>query len=92
MLDQIKIITRHTLDELTKNAEREARKRKNLNLHENLADSCQRLFNAVEPNSYIRPHRHTDPPKPECFIGIRGTIALRNLAWRCCLNRWMYFF
>ena len=76
MLDKIKIITRHTLDELTKNAERDARKRKNLNLHDNLADPCQRLFNAVGPDSYIRPHRHTDPPKPECFIGIRGTIAL----------------
>jgi cupin fold WbuC family metalloprotein len=76
MPDQIKIITRYTLDELTEQAVRGARKRKNLNLHDNFADPCQRLFNAVEPSSYIRPHRHLDPPKPECFMGIRGTVAV----------------
>jgi cupin fold WbuC family metalloprotein len=30
----------------------------------------------MEPGTYIRPHRHTDPPKPECFMAARGKLAL----------------
>jgi len=31
----------------------------------------------MEPGgSYIRPHRHFGDPKEECFIGIRGRVAL----------------
>ncbi len=30
----------------------------------------------MEPGTYIRPHRHSDPPKPECFMAIRGRMAL----------------
>ncbi len=35
------------------------RRRKNLNLHETLDDPIQRLCNAFEPGTYLRPHRHT---------------------------------
>ena len=52
------------------------RLRQNLNLHADYADPCQRLFNAVEPGSYIRPHRHADPPKPELFLAVRGRFGL----------------
>ncbi len=34
------------------------RRRKNLNLHETLDDPIQRLCNAFEPGTYLRPHRH----------------------------------
>lgn len=72
----MKIITKNTLDELTHQARQSDRRRKNLNLHDDYADPCQRLFNALESETYIRPHRHTDPPKPECFMAIRGRMAL----------------
>jgi cupin fold WbuC family metalloprotein len=64
------------LDALSRAALASPRRRQNLNLHGDCADPCQRLFNAVEPGSYIRPHRHTKPPKPECFVAVRGRFAL----------------
>lgn len=73
---QVKIINGQTLDDLSAVAQESDRKRKNLNLHEQYDDPCQRLFNALEIQTYIRPHRHTDPPKPECFMGVRGRMAL----------------
>lgn len=72
----LKIITPAALDELSDAAQAGPRRRLNLNLHADYADPCQRMFNAVEPGSYIRPHRHTDPPKAECFVAIRGRFHL----------------
>jgi cupin fold WbuC family metalloprotein len=72
----MKIITKKNLDNLSCMAAGTARRRKNLNLHDDYRDPCQRLFNALEPETYIRPHRHTDPPKPECFMAIRGRLVL----------------
>lgn len=72
----MKLIKQQTLDGLSRQAARSERRRKNLNLHDDYDDPCQRLFNAVEPGSYVRPHRHTNPPKPECFLAVRGRMAL----------------
>jgi len=33
------------------------------------------MFNAVQPDSYIPPHRHLEPPKSECWIVLRGALA-----------------
>ncbi len=72
----MKIIDRNRLDQLSRAAAESERRRKNLNLHGDHADLCQRLFNAMEPGTYIRPHRHLDPPKAECFLAIRGRMAV----------------
>lgn len=48
------------------------RKRKNLNLHTTLNDPIQRLLNALEPGTYVRPHRHNTPGKWEFFAILRG--------------------
>jgi len=72
----MKIIDQHTLDELSREACASARLRKNLNLHDDYNEPCQRMFNALEPGTYVRPHRHLHPPKPECFMAIRGKLAL----------------
>jgi len=34
------------------------------------------LFNAIEPGSYIRPHRHASDPREELLIAVRGLVAL----------------
>ena len=39
-------------------------------------DVVQRMVNVVQPDSYLRPHRHTTPQKFEVFTPIRGTIAV----------------
>jgi len=43
----------------------------NFNLHE-LSDPVQRMLNAIEPGSYVRPHRHLDPDKTELFVILKG--------------------
>ena len=70
------IIEREFLDELSSEACRDIRKRKNFNLHKTHSEACQRLFNAIEPESYIRPHRHLSDPKDEMLIAMRGLMAL----------------
>ena len=72
----MKIIDRDMLENLTEAARVNPRRRQNLNLHASYADPCQRLLNAVEPGSYIRPHRHLTPPKPETFLALRGRLAV----------------
>jgi cupin fold WbuC family metalloprotein len=69
-------INRKLMDDLTAIAKASDRGRKNHNFHERYDEVCQRLLNAVEPGSYIRPHRHLSPPKPETFVCLRGRMAL----------------
>lgn len=51
------------------------RRRKNRNLHA-MEDPVHRLLNAVEPGTYIRPHRHAAPPKSETALAVAGRIGL----------------
>ncbi len=37
--------------------------------------TLHRMFNAVQPDSYIPPHRHSNPPKDESWIVLRGALA-----------------
>ena len=50
-----------------------------MNLHESLNAPVQRLFIALQPDTYIRPHRHPEPHKWEQFILIQGTLDLLTL-------------
>ncbi|NJB68387.1 cupin fold WbuC family metalloprotein [Desulfobaculum xiamenense] len=43
-------------------------------LHRTQDDALHRMLNAVQPGSYVRPHRHVDPPKAESFVVLRGAI------------------
>ena len=64
------------LKDLTAQAQGNRRKRQHRNIHQSYADPCQRLFNAIEPASYIRPHRHVGDPGKELLIAVRGVMAL----------------
>lgn len=72
----MKIFDTDYLNQLTKEALGNSRKRQHRNIHETFQDPCQRLFNAIEPGSYIRPHRHASDPRDELLIAIRGVMAL----------------
>lgn len=52
------------------------RRRKNLNFHKKDTSPCNRLLNAMEPLSYIQPHRHLDPEKDETVILLRGRMGV----------------
>jgi len=43
--------------------------------HKVASDPLHRMLNAVQPDSYIRPHRHLDPPKAEAWIVLRGRLV-----------------
>ena len=70
------IIDQQQLDRLSDQARENPRLRKNLNIHPNDEFCSHRLFNAMEPDSYIRPHRHLDPVKDETFVIIRGKLGV----------------
>ncbi|HEX9024766.1 MAG TPA: WbuC family cupin fold metalloprotein, partial [Geobacteraceae bacterium] len=72
----MRIIDRKMLDQLSLEAGSTPRLRKNLNLHPSDDFCCHRLFNAVEPGSYVRPHRHLDPAKDETMVAVRGRLGV----------------
>lgn len=72
----MKIINEQLLDETTARAKQSIRLRMNYNFHEELDDPVNRLLNAIEPDTYIRPHRHLNPNKDEIFLLLRGKAML----------------
>lgn len=72
----MKVFGADYLNELTAQAQGSLRKRLHRNIHESYEEPCQRLFNAIEPGSYIRPHRHATDPRNELLVAVRGLMAL----------------
>lgn len=72
----MKVVTRELLGRITAEALHSPRLRKNHNIHPSDTSRCQRLLNAIEPASYIRPHRHLDPEKDEAFILMSGRLGI----------------
>lgn len=72
----MKIFSSQYFDELLNTAARSQRLRAHANVHHSYADQCQKLFNAIKIESYIRPHRHSLDPKEECLIAVRGLFGL----------------
>jgi len=50
------------------------RKRIILPFHKSPSDNLHRMLNAIQPKSYIQPHRHLNPPKAESIIVLKGSI------------------
>lgn len=59
------------LQTVTARAVESPRRRMNHNFHQ-LEDAANRMLNAIEPDSYIRPHRHLSTPKDEGFLVLKG--------------------
>jgi cupin fold WbuC family metalloprotein len=72
----MKIFSVDYLNKLTAEAQASPRRRLHRNIHESYQDPCQRLFNAIEPGSYIRPHKHASYPRDELLVAMRGSMAL----------------
>jgi cupin fold WbuC family metalloprotein len=63
---------------LSEEARKSPRLRKNYNLHRDYEDPVNRMLNAFEPGTYVRPHKHESPDKCEIFIILTGkALALR---------------
>jgi cupin fold WbuC family metalloprotein len=72
----MKRITADDLQRLTAEAAASPRRRRNLNVHAELSDPVQRLCNAFEPGTYVRPHRHAAGGIWELFVVIRGRAVV----------------
>ena len=72
----MRIITKELLAQVSAEARQNPRLRKNYNIHPSDESRCHRLLNAIEPESYIRPHRHLDPEKDETFILMSGRLGI----------------
>ncbi len=68
----LKVFSVGYLDHLVTQAKNSPRLRQHSNIHLDYADPCQRLFNAIEPDSYIRPHYHGI----ETLFAVQGLMAL----------------
>ena len=70
------LITQDSLDQIVLEAAISPRRRKNLNIHQDLAAPVQRLFNALEPGTYIRVHRHCRANGWELMLCIQGAFSV----------------
>lgn len=75
-MTDVTLIDSTLLDELTHQARGTERGRKNHNFHTANEAPCHRLLNAMEPGSYVQPHRHASPDKDETFVVLRGAFGL----------------
>lgn len=71
----VRIVGADFLDALCREAAAAPRLRKNANLHAGNDYPCHRLFNALQPGTYVRPHRHLEPSKDETLLVVRGALA-----------------
>lgn len=72
----MKLITTDLLERVSTEAKASPRRRKNYNFHPSDDSRCNRLLNALERGTYIRPHRHLDPEKEELMVLLRGKMGM----------------
>ena len=71
----MKLIDKTLLTRLCREAEDAPRRRVHHLLHDSRDEPVQRMLIAVQPGSYWQPHRHTEPPKWELILVLKGAAA-----------------
>jgi cupin fold WbuC family metalloprotein len=71
-MPEVKLITASLFDSVADLASASPRRRMNHNFHSGPADNPHRFLNVLLSGTYIRPHRHSDPPKSESFLVLEG--------------------
>jgi cupin fold WbuC family metalloprotein len=69
-------INRDLTDDVSAKAKNAKRKRINHNFHKVPEDTLQRMLNALEPETYVCPHKHEHPDKREAFIILKGRVLV----------------
>ena len=75
MTRSLRLLDRALLDAVSSDAAARPRLRANFNFHPADDFPAHRLLNAIEPGSYLPPHRHLDPNKDETIIVLRGALG-----------------
>ena len=68
-------VTSHMLEQAIAESRTSPRGRIIFPLQKGADDLLHRMFNAMQPGSYVQPHCHDMTPKPESVIVLRGSIA-----------------
>jgi cupin fold WbuC family metalloprotein len=68
----IQLLSQELIREVTERAAASPRRRMNHNFHESATDNPHRFLNVFLKGSYVAPHRHLHPPKPEAFLVLQG--------------------
>ncbi len=71
-MEPIQLIDEDLFKAIAKKAGASPRKRMNHNFHSGAHDNPHRFLNVLLRGTYIRPHRHLDPPKSEAFLVLDG--------------------
>lgn len=59
---------------LLTNAAQNPRLRCAYTLHQSYAEPVQRMVVAMQPDSYVQPHQHTEPAQWELFVMLQGQV------------------
>ena len=73
---RVQLIGSSLWNEVLEAARQSPRRRMNHNFHRGLDENPNRFLNAMLERTYITPHRHLDPPKPESFLVLEGRAAM----------------
>ena len=73
---RIQVIDTDLFRELVERARNSPRRRTNHNVHGSMEENPHRFLNVMLRGTYITPHRHLDPPKPEGFLILSGKVVL----------------
>jgi cupin fold WbuC family metalloprotein len=75
-MSNVQLLTGSLFRDLIEQAGRTPRRRLNYNFHAGPEDNPHRFLNVFLEGSYVRPHRHKDPPKSEAFLVLEGRMAV----------------
>ena len=70
-----RLIDQRLLNQTCETATASDRRRKNANFHPTDDFPAHRMINAMQPGSYVRPHRHNDPHKDESIVVLQGRFG-----------------
>ena len=70
------VIDQSLLDLKCSDAKSNPRHREIHRFHASDDDLLHRMLNAMQPQTYVQPHRHIDPPKDEAIVVIRGAVGV----------------
>jgi cupin fold WbuC family metalloprotein len=74
--DDVQLIDGDLLEAVALKAAQSARLRMNHNFHASAQANPHRFLNVLLEGTYVRPHRHLDPPKDEAFLVLEGAAAV----------------
>lgn len=74
--EEVVILTRAHLDRALEASRQSPRKRIIWPCHKSDDNTLHRMFNVLQPDTYIRAHWHRNPPKDESLVVLRGEICV----------------